>query len=386
MESKYLIQDTREVNDFKKCTFSGYKKTEVLTEYVKACEDNKLENALCWLTEIHCSHYLPELFEKIFLIISNKIHLNSYYLPTIVYNHFLFWQDQKERNEATVNNQKLRNSLFEITALLIQCNKHRHLPKKKIIKDNDFNINKITSLITCSTNHISPNIIKTNDPKILTLVFNEFSYCITKHQDLQGKIQDKKGKNREYYMDKAVYWLCWIHKWDTIQKKNGGSHDCSEREVTNISKEDSRDIIWICWAVIMAECQRRTFTDICVSQVVALFNMYKFNFTRSKKMTRLPILIHTLALLILDDANISETVLTHSLVIQGIMKCNLFYKNIKKFECTVKKTPLDFSVIQPEKEIKESKTNKKQKISESVQKSLMKFDLVMKIDRMRLGY
>ena len=355
MQTKYLVNDTRSNDNFKKSTFSGYKKADVLTEFTKACSDNKLENALFWLVEIHCSRYMTDFFEKIFIFISTKIHLNSYNLPSIVWNHYLFWLDQEKKGIPSINNQKIRNSLFEVTALLIQCERHRVIPKKKVIKDHDFNINKLSSMITCSKNHISPNIIK---------------------------IQDKKEREREHYMDKAVYWLSWIHKWESVQKKKGGSPDCAQREVTNIDKEDSCDIVWICWAVILAECRRRHGCN-SISQVASLYNMYKVNFTRSKKAGRMPIIVHALALLILDDAQVSSTNLTNPLIIQAIMKCNLLYQNIKKFEVRVQLPPPNLMQVNPV--IKEEKVKKKgkDKMSDKVKASVDKFDLVMEIDMQR---
>ena len=394
MELKYQINDTRTPDRFKKSTFGGYKKGDTLSEFIKACETNKLENALFWLTEIHCSHYIDELFEKIFIFISTKVHLNSFQLPLIIWNHFLFWQSQEINTNTvntvnTVNNQKVRNSLFETVALLIQCEKHRILPKKKTIKDVDFNITKLTTMITCSTNHISPNIIKTKDPKVLTIVFNEFSYCITRHQDLQGKIQDKKLKEREDYMDKAIYWLCWIHKWETNQRKKGGTADCSSRSVTGISDEDSCDIIWICWSVILAECKRRV-SDNCISQVAALYNMYKHRFTRSKKASKMPIIIHALALLILDNAPPTKTILTNPLTIQAVMKCNLLYQNMKQFEVRVHLPPADLMQVQPAatgRQVKDKKSKgKKETHSIKTIESMNKMDLVMKIDMDRQNH
>jgi len=380
MENKYIITDIRTNNDFKKCSFSGYKKTDLLTEFQKSIENRKLENALFWLTEIHCSQYLEDFFEKVFLLISKNIHLNSYQLPIIIYNHYLFWIN----SDKNVNNLKIRNCLFEIVTLLVQCDTGRVLQKKKIIKDTEFNMNKLSGMITCSTNHISPNIIKQKDPKILTIVINELSYCIIRHQDMLGNIQDKKTQPREHYMEKAIYWISWIHKWETVQKKKGGSLDCDNRDVTNISKEESCDIIWIVWAVILAECQRR-IQDPCIAQVASLFNMYKYKFSRNKKNTKIPILIHTLALLILDNATISKTELSNPLTIQAIMKCNQMYSMKKKFEIK-KKHQEDLFVIRPRVSINTGKTEekrkkKKEKLSEITLESLRKFDLVLEINK-----
>ena len=382
MENKYKINDTRELDNFKKSSFSGYKRGDIFTQFQKSCDEHKLENALFWVTEIHCSQALDELFEKIFIYISTKIHLNSYHLPLIVWNHYLYW---KHLSNNHINEQRLRNSLFEIAALLVQCETGRVLHKKKAIKDTEFNIQKLSKMITCSTNHISTSIIKQKDPKVLTIVINELSYCLIKHKDLQGNIQDKKVQNRGFYMEKAVYWISWLHKWEIIQKKKGGSPDCAHREVTDVLPEDSCDIVWIIWSVILAECRRRV-NDKCIPHIAALFNMYKYRFSRNKKTTRISIIIHVLALLILDDAPISKTELTNPYIIQAVMKCNDIYMTKKKFECSVKLPAPDLFSVNP---LKDTKVNKekgkkgKKELSIRTIESIRKFDLMMKIDRDR---
>ena len=381
---KYIVKDTRDSTSFKKSSFSGYKRGEIFSEFQKSCSEHKLENALFWMAEIHCSWAVEELFEKIFSYISSKIHLNSYHLPIIIWNHYLYWKSITDINNNNINEQRLRNSLFEIAALLVQCETSRVLQKKKAIKDTDFNIQKLSKMITCSTNHISPNIIKQKDPKVLTIVINELSYCLMKHADLQGNIQDKKDNNREFYMEKAVYWISWLHKWETVQKKKGGSPDCAYREVTDISKEESCDIVWIIWSVILAECRRRV-NDLCITQVAALFNMYKYNFARTKKTGKMPIIIHTLALIILDNAPVSKTELTNPYTIQAVMKCNDIYSLKKQHECAVKLPAPDlFTVKQVPGTTKEPKTKKgKKDVSIKTIESIKKFDLMMNIDRER---
>ena len=382
MENKYIINDTREQENFKKSSFSGYKKADIFTEFIKSCEKNKLENALFWTAEIHCSMALDEFFEKVFIYISTKVHLNSYQLPIIIWNHYLY---SKNLNNNGINEQRLRNSLCEISALLVQCETSRVLQKKKMIKDTEFNIQKLSKMITCSTNHISPHIIKQKDPKVLTIVINELSYCLLKHDNLQGKIQDKKANNREFYMEKAIYWISWLHKWETVQKKKGGSPDCSYREVTDIPKEDSCDIVWIIWSVILTECKNRV-SEQSITQVAALFNMYKYRFNRGKKTNKIPTIIHALALLILDDVNITKTELTNPYTIQAVMKCNEIYSAKKKNECSVKLPPPDlFSVKQVQGTSKEPQTKKGKKEKQSIKtiESIRKFDLMMNIDRER---
>ena len=372
MDEKYIVRDIRAKEDFKKKSFSGYKKTEVISEYFKSCDNRQIENALHWITDIHCSGYLEDYFERVFNYISNNIHLNSFNLPSIVWNHC---ECYKNIRTDTKNLQKIRNAIYEITALIVTTDTHRKLIKKKVIKDNDFNMNKLSKMLISSTNHIPANIIKSTDPRVLTIVMNELAYCITKHDTMQGSIQDKKVKDKEFYMDKAVYWICWIHKWELIQKKNGGSPDCSFRKVSGVTKEDSCDIIWICWSIILAECKNRRI-DPCILQIVSLYNMYKYNFTRSKKSSKMSIIIHVLALLILEQHN--ETKISDSKIIESVMKSNMMYSIIKKYEIKEKRVMPNMLEIQPAK--KKAEKEKKDKRTDKEIESMNKIDMVFEID------
>ena len=42
MENKYIINDTREQDNFKKSSYSRYKRADIFTEFIKSCEKNKL--------------------------------------------------------------------------------------------------------------------------------------------------------------------------------------------------------------------------------------------------------------------------------------------------------------------------------------------------------
>ena len=51
MNDEYKIIDTRTNEDFKKSTFSGYKKRDVYNVLYKSMDTKKVENACNWITE-----------------------------------------------------------------------------------------------------------------------------------------------------------------------------------------------------------------------------------------------------------------------------------------------------------------------------------------------
>ena len=83
---EYYINDFRKSADFKKVTFSGYQKTDVLSALQKSILDNKVEEACHWAGEMLVSGHLIECWDRLILINSKNKKLNVYYpgLPTFL--------------------------------------------------------------------------------------------------------------------------------------------------------------------------------------------------------------------------------------------------------------------------------------------------------------
>ena len=67
MDPKYQINDSRLMNDFKDSTFSGYKKSDVISVLFKNIDKNKIENASNWITECIISGYTFPILEKLLI-------------------------------------------------------------------------------------------------------------------------------------------------------------------------------------------------------------------------------------------------------------------------------------------------------------------------------
>lgn len=377
ISSKFLIQDIRKKEDFTKTTFSGFKKNEVLKECFKSCDQNKIENACNWIAEIHCSDYVDSFWEKMFIYISEKIHINSYNLPSIIWNHYSYYNSLIKNEKDPVNSQRIRNSLFECIALCAVADRSKSQIKKRVIKDKDFNTNTISKKLSCNTNHIPSDLLKSEDPKILTLVINEFCHGIRYHKDYQGRIQDRKELKREQYLDKVVYWIYWIHKWE---QKNG-TVKCYKRNISGIDEEYHCNVVWILWSAILKECALRRPDSNEVTEIVSLYNMYKYNFSSVKKASKITFLIHAVTLLILDDISIKKANPANPLVIQAVMKCNYMYEPLKKYERKMQSIIPSVILEKPKKEKKESeKVTKKKVQDERVKESMDKLDMVFSVD------
>ena len=67
MNKEYEIIDTRGIKSFKKETFSGYKKADVIKTLLKSIDSKKVENASNWLVECIVSGYIIDVWEKLLI-------------------------------------------------------------------------------------------------------------------------------------------------------------------------------------------------------------------------------------------------------------------------------------------------------------------------------
>ena len=77
MNDIYKIDDQRTIDTFKKKTFSGFKKTDVVNIILKSIEAKKIENACYWTSECISSGYITHLWEKLIQFSSKIIHINN---------------------------------------------------------------------------------------------------------------------------------------------------------------------------------------------------------------------------------------------------------------------------------------------------------------------
>ena len=77
MNELYQIDDSRNTQDFKMKTFSGFKKTDVMNAVLKSIETKKIENACYWASECIVSGYVLTLWEKLIVFSSKIVHINN---------------------------------------------------------------------------------------------------------------------------------------------------------------------------------------------------------------------------------------------------------------------------------------------------------------------
>ena len=220
---KYLICDIRCPKDFNGGTISGYKKKDVINVFQNSIINNRIEEALYWLIELHISTYDKEIWNSIYEIYKKYIHVNN---PKLF---FYIVQRENEYNQIieyypkkyyifSRNNQEIRNLFCDLITILTLSKKNNLFLDKSLPK---VNLNKITKddLKNRIMNE-NYNIIQDlgyeslNNTEILCM--NQIFHNLNNHQGtlkncfywyllLEKSWKDKKNKNKDIDNDVNHY-------------------------------------------------------------------------------------------------------------------------------------------------------------------------------------
>jgi hypothetical protein len=191
------IDDTRNYSDFKKITFSGYKKNDVLTALFKSIKSKNIETSCNWLIECIISGYVKELWEKLCLYYSKNIHINNSKLIDYTYKQNRIIQKiiLNKTNQELIdlrNDQTLINIMISYIVILIDSSIDIIYSNIKINKT-DFILSNVQNKLNSQMNILPEGIVNINEPAEIKLIINEIYYHIS-------------FKN----YDKIIYWIIWI--------------------------------------------------------------------------------------------------------------------------------------------------------------------------------
>ena len=174
--NNYLINDDREIKDFKDKTFSDYKKKEVLLIFEKSILQDSLENSCYWCLELLISGHIQDIWITLFIIYFKYVNINNIKLIDKLFNRYIFYL--KIKREIPLlnlrNNQNIRNYLTEIITIICRSKKNKPLRLSKVNKE-DFNINILSQKFKAKQDYVKL-IVREEDPQELNIILNEF-YC-----------------------------------------------------------------------------------------------------------------------------------------------------------------------------------------------------------------
>lgn len=317
----YSILDKRNIKDFTFLTFSEYKKKDVINEFEKSINDQKLEDSCNWMIELHISGSLDSIWKSIFNLISKNINIENPYLPSWILLKFIKYNKlinnfKKGFEYESRNNQEMRNLFADIITILVYSNKNKRLDNLPKIKDNDFTKDNISYKLISKNSNIIDNIISSNDDKDIVLAINEIANIL--------KIDILKCED-------LIYWYIWLLKFEKIKKKNNILFTCKKRNIEGVNSKFFNDWNWLIWKIIFQECKLK-FNDKLTNEINALFRIYKWKFSNSTKISKQYIIFHAFLLLKSDINWKIPLIHKYELRVQACCNINHLYKfkNINK--------------------------------------------------------
>jgi hypothetical protein len=367
LHDSYKIID--KIMSYNKKTFSGYKKTSVFTELNNCLIDSRIENSCYWASEIHCSGFIDQLWEKIIIFSSKYVNINNPLLPKYIFGKYQEYKNMVSKCQ-TKNFIELRNfsdsrkQLCEI--IIVLCtSKKINIPKIPKIYESDFDVINIQNKLQAKDTHSIDRIFKNNDPIELRIPINELIFHI-------------KNKN----LNNSIYWLTWIIEYDKKISKKEKNLICNSRNIDKIDDKYKTDISWLIWNAIFCCCQNSNYID----QIKYLYQIYKINFTKSKKRSRVSIFIHSILFLIEHVDNSIPLKSREDIIITGINNIDSIYQRIQT--CKVEESQnMNQNTENKNKEenltqkvLKENKVKiQKKKKNDISDESQQKLDIIMNI-------
>jgi len=362
MDELYIIKDSRHIEEFKDKTFSGFKKIDVIKTLFKSIEAGKVENACNWTTECIISGYSLELIDKLISLSSKIIHINNPCLPLFLWRKYTgFFKaidniDLKKQKHMIIhirNNQVVRNLLFDLITTITTSPKSKRYDKyPKINEEVDFRFDNIKKRLQAQANFYPDTLFRFTDPEELRMVINEIMLHF-------------KNINSGY--DNCSYWMAWIFQWEKRNKKMKIKFEIEERDVQGIKKSLCKDVIWLLWSAILYEGNTRD--NETKHQLNALYQLFKYNYSASKRTLRIPLLYHAIGYLTHTINYNCSIRADKKLFIQSQCNVNLMFKMKKINEKN------DFAQLPPKKERKKKLNIKSEQIND-------KLSVINDIDRM----
>ena len=229
----YIIHDTRIAKDFKGVTISGYKRKDVINAFQNSMINNKLEDAIRWLVELHATGLNTQIWISLKMIYFKYIHINNpkffFYLLKREKEYLNIIKDYSKKHEIfTRNNQEIRNLYAELTAISTLTKKNNLFIQKSlpIINSKSFQKEEIYKRMISKNLDKINNYINNNTKNDIKLALNEI-------------INNLSNKNGTF--QNCIYWYLWLEKLDNLNKKEN-----------LIEKNIDDHWIFILWNIILS--------------------------------------------------------------------------------------------------------------------------------------
>ena len=311
------INDKRLIKDFKTISFSNYKKSDVKKELLNNLLTNNIESSCHWCAELICAGHYDDIWEIIITFISKHIHLGNPKLPLYIDLRMNDFQGIMSSGYDTDplkarNNIKIRKLFAEIICIICLSKKRNSYSTPKI-KQDEYDITKISYKLKADSLEYASKIFTKEDPKELFIGINEFYWNITK------KTKDSST---------AIFWLEWILGFEVICNRNKKKNICARRNMP-VHHTMQKDLIWMIWEAILYESKENKSLHKIIK---ALLNIFCFNYSPGIKKKRKFIIYFAISLLTQPFDTTTKLYENKEFINTIVNKINIIYKEIKKNE------------------------------------------------------
>lgn len=267
------INDVRNMNAFKGCSFSEYKLSEVKSACVNELEQSNIVNNYYWFMELLCSGHVNDIWDIIIQFYANKINVGNpkmaIYLDMMYNNYEKVLSNGYTNYELAMrNDSEVRNIFCEIAIILCKSTRTPTFEKIKIIDSNDFNLNKLSNKMKATDTLFVDELYHDDDPYELYIPINELAYSLSK-------------ENNQKSLWNTIYWIEWILQYSKQYSKNNEDVlKISQRKV-DVNQVYRKDFIWLIWDVLLNK--KLVYYEIQRKIIQSLFNLFTVNYKPGHK-------------------------------------------------------------------------------------------------------
>ena len=209
----------------------------------------------------------------------------------------------------------MRNHLVHIISIITLSHKAK-LPKMITWKRKEqININKYKNRIKRDELYHIENIVKISDSRDIYIPLNEIDYALSDTMDAS------KSKND------FVFWVSLLFE---IERRNVNTL-CASRNVPNIPDKCKQDICWSIWQIRFINLEKRRIGENIKNALISLYKLFRTDYQRTKRRTRIPYILHAGILLIGSIPPIDFSLPVNpniNAVLTATMNCNQIYQDI----------------------------------------------------------
>ncbi len=258
---QYIVYDMRQVRDFKTVSISGYKKLDICKAFQNALANSNVEEALRWGIEMHCTGMNQKLWEILYNVYLQYIHINNphffrYYFKRRE-DYFRLVQSYPNDHELfSRNDQSLRNLYAELIAICAFSKKSPLFQPKcipKLTQKMLYDRNELRKRMMGLPMHQIHSYVDPNDPNEIKLGLNE----------IYSNLYESKGNFPLF-----AFWITWLEQVSAYKKREQNNAEislfethqafaCIPTVIEGIKEEYQTHWVWKIWHFILDYKQKR---------------------------------------------------------------------------------------------------------------------------------